>query len=134
LFNKILKPFGAHDLEPLPFPLTVGLLLFYCGTWIIGGFGVYFMLRSVGAEVGLATIPFLGGVSAVGAIVAVLAVFAPSGIGAREASMYGLLLAVTTSGAALGVTLINRLVITIVELVLFAVGVVSWRLTRPREG
>lgn len=132
LFNKILKPFGAHDLQPLPFPLTLGLLLFYCGTWIIGGFAVYFMLRSVGAEVGLATIPFLGGVSAVGAIVAVLAVFAPSGIGAREASMYGLLLAVTTSGAALGVTLINRLAITIVELLLFAVGVVSWRLTRPR--
>jgi glycosyltransferase 2 family protein len=95
---------------------------------------VYFMLRSVGAEVGLATIPFLGGVSAVGAIVAVLAVFAPSGIGAREASMYGLLLAVTTSGAALGVTLINRLAITIVELLLFAVGIVSWRLTRPRGG
>lgn len=130
LFNKLLKPFGAHDLEPLPFPLTLGLLLFYCGTWVIGGFGVYFMLRSVGAEVGLATIPFLGGVSAVGAIVAVLAVFAPSGIGAREASMYGLLLAVTTAGAALGVTLINRLAITLVELLLFAVGVVVWRLGR----
>jgi uncharacterized membrane protein YbhN (UPF0104 family) len=132
LFNKLLKPFGAHDLEPLPFPLTVGLLLFYCGTWIISGFAVYFMLRSLGAEVGLATIPFLGGVSAIGAIVAVLAVFAPSGIGAREASMYAVLLAVTTSGAALGVTLINRLAITLVELVLFAVGVVSWRLTRPK--
>jgi uncharacterized membrane protein YbhN (UPF0104 family) len=134
LFNKLLKPFGAHDLEPLPFPLTMGLLLFYCGTWIIGGFAVYFMLRSVGAEVGLETIPFLGGVSAVGAIVAVLAFFAPSGIGAREASMYGLLLAVTTSGAALGVTLINRLAITLVELVLFAVGVVSWRLGRAKRG
>jgi len=133
LFNKVLKPFGAHDLEPLPFPLTIGLLLFYCGTWIIGGFAVYFMLRSVGAEVGLETIPFLGGVSAVGAIVAVLAFFAPSGIGAREASMYGLLLAVTTSGAALGVTLINRLAITLVELVLFAVGVVTWRLGRARR-
>jgi uncharacterized membrane protein YbhN (UPF0104 family) len=133
LFNKLLKPFGAHDLEPLPFPLTVGLLLFYCGTWIIGGFGVYFMLRSLGAEVGLATIPFLGGVSAIGAIVAVLAFFAPSGIGAREASMYGVLLAVTTSGVALGVTLINRLAITLVELLLFAVGVVSLRLTRPKR-
>ncbi len=132
LFNKLLKPFGAHDLEPLPFPLTLGLLLFYCGTWIIGGFAVYFMLRSLGAEVGLATIPFLGGVSAIGAIVAVLAVFAPSGIGAREASMYAVLLAVTTSGAALGVTLINRLAITLVELLLFAVGIVSWRLTRPK--
>jgi uncharacterized membrane protein YbhN (UPF0104 family) len=135
LFNKLLKPFGAHDLEPLPFPLTVGLLLFYCGTWIISGFAVYFMLRSLGAEVGLATIPFLGGVSAIGAIVAVLAFFAPSGIGAREASMYGVLLAVTTSGAALGVTLINRLAITLVELILFAIGIVAWRLRPPkREG
>ena len=134
LFNKILKPFGAHNIEPLPFPLTIGLLLFYCGTWVISGFAVYFMLRSVGAEVGLATIPFLGGVSAVGAIVAVLAVFAPSGIGAREASMYGLLLALTTSGPALGVTLINRLAITLVELLLFAVGLASWRLARPRRG
>jgi uncharacterized membrane protein YbhN (UPF0104 family) len=134
LFNKMLKPFGAHDLEPLPFPLTLGLLLFYCGTWVIGGFAVYFMLRSVGAEVGLETIPFLGGVSAVGAIVAVLAVFAPSGLGAREASMYGLLLALTTSGAALGVTLINRLVITLVEVLLFAVGLVYWRFARARGG
>jgi glycosyltransferase 2 family protein len=133
LFNKLLKPFGADGLEPLPFPLTFGLLLFYCGTWLIGGFAVYFLLRSVGAEVGLETIPFLGGVSAVGAIVAVLAVFAPSGIGAREASMYGLLLAVTTAGPALGVTLLNRLAITLVEVLLFGAGVVSWRLTRPKR-
>jgi glycosyltransferase 2 family protein len=133
LFNKLLKPFGAHGLEPLPFPLMIGLLLFYCGTWIIGGFAVYFMLRSLGAEVGLEAIPFLGGVSAIGAIVAVLAVFAPSGLGAREASMYGVLLAVTTSGAALGVTLINRLAITLVELLLFAIGVVSLRFARPKK-
>jgi hypothetical protein len=32
------------------------------------------------------------------------------------------------------VTLINRLAITLVELLLFAVGVVSWRLTRPSRG
>jgi uncharacterized membrane protein YbhN (UPF0104 family) len=133
LFNKVLKPFGAHNIEPLPFPLTIGLLLFYCGTWVIGGFAVYFMLRSLGAEVGLATIPFLGGVSAIGAIVAVLAVFAPSGLGAREASMYGVLLAVTTSGAALGVTLINRLAITFIELLLFAIGVVMLRLGRAKR-
>jgi uncharacterized membrane protein YbhN (UPF0104 family) len=133
LMNKLLKPFGAESIEPLPFPLTLGLLLFYCGTWLIGGFAVYFMLRSVGAEVGLATIPFLGGVSAVGAIVAVLAVFAPSGLGAREASMYGLLLAITTSGPALGVTLLNRLAITLVEVLLFAAGLVTWRLSRSRQ-
>jgi glycosyltransferase 2 family protein len=126
LSEKILRPFGAETIEPLPFPLTMLLLLFYCGTWLVGGIAVYFFLRSLGSDPGVSTIPFLGGVSAVGAIVAVLAVFLPSGLGAREASMYGLLLAVTTSGPALGVTLLNRLAITLVELALFATGVVSW--------
>jgi glycosyltransferase 2 family protein len=130
--HKLLKPFGAESIEPLPFHVTAVLLLFYCGTWLIGGFGVYFMLRSLGSDPGIAAVPFLGGVSAVGAIVAVLAVFLPSGLGAREASMYGLLLAVTTSGPALGVTLLNRLAITVVELALFGAGVVTWRPRRRR--
>jgi hypothetical protein len=90
------------------------------------------MLRSLGTNPGLATIPFLAGVSAVGAIVSVLAIFVPSGLGAREASMYGLLLAITTPGPALGATLLNRLAITIVEVVLFGVGVVTWKSGRRR--
>jgi uncharacterized membrane protein YbhN (UPF0104 family) len=132
LGERLLKPFGAPTIEPLPFPLTIGLLLFYCGTWLIGGSALYFLLRSVGADPGLSTIAFLGGTSAVGAIVAVLAVFSPSGLGLREASMYGLLLAITSEGPALGATLMNRLAITLVELALFVAGVASWRLTRRR--
>jgi hypothetical protein len=132
LGDRLLKPFGASGVDPLPFPLTLALLVFYCGTWLIGGLAVYFLLRSLGSDPGLETIPYLGGVSAVGAIVSVLAIFLPSGLGAREASMYGLLLAVTTPGAALGVTLMNRLAITLVELLLFGVGVLSWR-SRRRE-
>jgi glycosyltransferase 2 family protein len=136
LSEKILKPFGAETIEPLPFPLTVLLLLFYCGTWLIGGIAVYFFLRSLGSDPGISAIPFLGGVSAVGATVAVLAVFLPGGLGAREGAMYGLLLAVSSSGPALGVTLLNRLAITLVELALFATGVVSWpgRKGGAREG
>jgi uncharacterized membrane protein YbhN (UPF0104 family) len=133
LSAKLLKPFGAEPIEPPPFPVTLLLLVFYCGTWLVGGLAVYFLLRSLGSDPGLATIPFLGGVSAIGAIVAVLAIFLPSGLGAREASMYGLLLAVTTSGPALGVTLLNRLAITLVELALFGAGVVSWRPGRAAE-
>jgi len=133
LTAKALKPFGGGDIEPLPFPTALGLLLFYCGTWIIAGFAVWFMLLSLNASPPVSTVPYLGGVSAVGAIVAVLAVFAPSGLGAREASMYGLLLAVTSAGPALGVTLMNRLAITTVEVILFGVGVASWRFGRRRE-
>jgi len=108
----------------------LSLFLFYCVTWVIGGCGLYALLRAVGANPGLVTIPYLGGVSAVGAIVAVLAVFAPSGLGVREASMYGLLLAVVDEGPALSAALLNRLTITVVELALFGVGVVSWRAVR----
>src|SRR6185312_8231662 len=58
LGQRLLRPFGAESIEPLPFSLTVGLLLFYCGTWLIGGFAVYFLMRSLGTNPGLATIPF----------------------------------------------------------------------------
>jgi uncharacterized membrane protein YbhN (UPF0104 family) len=132
LANKLLRPFGGGEIDALPFPVTLVLLVFYCGTWLIGGAAVYFMLRSLGSDPGLATIPFLGGTSAVGAIVAVVAVFSPSGLGVREASMYGLLLAITSEGPALGATLVNRLVITLVELALFGVGVIAWRGMRTR--
>jgi glycosyltransferase 2 family protein len=132
LSEKLLKPFGAESIDPLPFGVMIVLLLFYCATWIIGGIAVYFFLRSVGSDPGLSTIPYLGGVSAVGAIVAVLVVFLPGGLGAREASMYGLLLAITSSGPALSVTIINRLAITLVELLLFGAGLVTWR-PRRRE-
>jgi uncharacterized membrane protein YbhN (UPF0104 family) len=127
LTAKLLRPFGAHGVDPLPFRTTLGLLVFYCGTWLLGGLGLYFLIRSLGANPGWSTLPFLGGTSAIGAIVAVLAVFAPSGLGVREASMYGLLLAVTSSGAALDATILNRLVITVVELALFGVGLFGWR-------
>src|SRR5690348_5886827 len=105
------------------------LLSFYAGTWVLGGFAVWLLLRSVGAHPEVASIVYLGGVAAVGAIVAVVFVFAPSGIGVREASMYGLMLAVATPGQALGAVALNRLALTAVELILFVVG---WLLLRGR--
>jgi hypothetical protein len=63
----------------------------------------------------------------------VLAVFSPSGLGVREASMYGLLIAVTSKSEALGATILNRLTITAVEIALFFAGVLIWRLTRGRR-
>jgi glycosyltransferase 2 family protein len=98
------------------------LLIFYAGTWVLGGFAVWLLLRSVGAHPEVASIVYLGGVAAVGAIVAVVFVFAPSGIGVREASMYGLMLAVATPGQALGAVALNRLALTGVELILLLVG------------
>jgi uncharacterized membrane protein YbhN (UPF0104 family) len=108
------------------------LLVFYSGTWLIGGTALWLQLRAVGAHPGPGSIVFLGGVAAVGAIVAVLAFFAPSGLGPREASMYGLMLAITSTGAALGATVLNRLAITIVEVLLLLIG--GFALRRSERG
>ena len=122
LASRILRKLGYGSLPPLRTSTMAFLLLFYCGTWLIGGTALWLLLRSVGAHPGGGSIVFLGGVAAVGAIVAVLAVFAPSGLGPREASMYGLMLAVASQGAALGATLLNRVAITVVEVMLFVLG------------
>jgi uncharacterized membrane protein YbhN (UPF0104 family) len=101
-------------------------------TWIIGGAALFFLMRSLGANPSLADIPYLGGVAAVSAIVAFLSLITPSGLGVREATMYGLLLAITTKGVALGVTVLNRLTITAVEGLLLLAAALAWRfLPRP---
>ena len=125
--SRILRPFGATEVPALRYGRTLALLAFYAATWPLGGVALFFLLRSVGADPEISAIPFLGGASAVGAIVAVLAVFAPSGLGVREASMYGLMVAVVSEGAALGATVLNRVAITLVEAGLLLVGMLAWR-------
>jgi glycosyltransferase 2 family protein len=132
LATRFLRRFGYRELPPMRASTLVGLLVFYAGTWVIGGLGLWLLLRSVGAHPAGSTVVFLGGVSAVGAIVAVLVFFAPSGLGAREGSMYGLMLAITSSGTALSATLLNRVAITLVEVLLFLVGVLVLRRKEPR--
>ena len=123
LAGKVLRRLGyTRELPNVRGRTLTGLLVFYAGTWVLGGFALWLLLRSVGAHPELASIVFLGGTAAVGAIVAVVFVFAPSGLGVREASMYGLLLAVATPGQALGAVALNRLALTAVELLLLLVG------------
>jgi uncharacterized membrane protein YbhN (UPF0104 family) len=128
---RVFRPLAARVLRRLGYrrelpnlrgrTLTL-LLVFYAGTWVLGGFALWLLVRSVGAHPDSRTIVFLGGTAAVGAIVAVLAIFAPSGLGPREATMYGLLLTVAGPGQALGAVALNRLAITGVELLLLLAG------------
>lgn len=127
LARKVLRPFGASEVPPLPWTRALGILAFYLVTWPIGGVALFFLLRAVGGDPEWAAVPFLGGAAAVGAIVAVLAVFAPSGLGVREGAMYGLILAISPAGVALGATVLNRFAITVVEALLLLVGALAWR-------
>jgi uncharacterized membrane protein YbhN (UPF0104 family) len=128
---RVFRPFGGIELPPLPYRILLGLLAFYAASWVVGGAAFLFLVRSVGGTAGAESIVFLGGTAAVGAIVAVLSVIAPSGLGVREASMYALVLAVASSGVALGAVVLNRIAITLVEALLLVVGGVLYR--RRRE-
>lgn len=134
LAGRVLRRFGASELPALPLGITLRLVVFYSFTWLVGGTALFFLLRSVGGDPDVLSIAFLGGTSAVGAIVAVLSIIAPSGLGVREASMYGLLLAVVSEGVALGATVLNRLTITGVEAALLLIPAVSaWRLRGRKQ-
>lgn len=133
LASRILRRFGHRDLPPLRTKTMALLFLFYSVTWMIGGTALWFLLRSVGAHPDPVSIVFLGGTAAVGAIVAVLVVFAPSGLGVREGSMYGLMLAVASNGAALGAIVLNRVVITLIEVLLLVVGGLILRRSEPDQ-
>jgi glycosyltransferase 2 family protein len=123
--TRLFRPFGAPPPPLLRYRTMAGLLAFYSVSWVVGGVALLFLLRAVDADPGAETIVYLGGVGAVGAIVAVLSILAPSGLGVREASMYGLMLAVAPAGAALGATVLNRVAITVVEALLLLAAAIG---------
>jgi glycosyltransferase 2 family protein len=125
--SRLLRPLGAGRIPSLRYRTTLAVLAYYSLTWPLGGAALFFLIRAVGGDPDPASIPFLGGATAVGAIVAVLTVFAPSGLGVREASVYGLILTVTTPAAALGAIVLNRFAITVVEAALLGVGALAWK-------
>ena len=126
LTGSIFRRFGGTAAPALPYRTMLALLGFYAGSWLVGGAALLFMLRSLGGDPGVATIPYLGGTAAVGAIVSVLTLIAPSGLGVREGSTYALLLTVASEGVALGTTLVNRVAITVVEALLLGGAVAVW--------
>ncbi len=132
--DRLLVPLGDLPAPRLPTARAVRILLFYAGTWLIGGAALAVMARAFGGNVPLGAIPYLGGASAIGAIVAVLVVFAPSGLGVREGVVYALLLAYVDPATALVTVALNRLVITAVEAGLLAAVLVLRRLERVTAG
>ena len=132
LSRRVFRRFGGTEAPSLHYRTMLGLVAFYALTWVVGGAALFFLLRSVGGDPAVSSIPYLGGTAAVGAIAAVLSFFAPSGLGVREGSMYGLMLAVATEGVALGATVLNRVAITLVEAALLLGALAVWG-SRRRE-
>jgi uncharacterized membrane protein YbhN (UPF0104 family) len=113
--DRLLKRLGDEPIPRLPMMTAVTVLVYYGVTWLLGGLALREMALAFGADVPLSAVPYLGGASALGAIVAVLVVIAPSGLGVREGAVYALLLAYMDGATALVVVALNRILITGVE-------------------
>ena len=137
IFGRVAdRAFGRFQDEPiprLPFRAALPVFGYYCLTWLIGGFALLEMLRAVG-DAPLRAVPYLGGAGAVGAIVAVLVVVAPSGLGVREGAVYALLLAFADPTAALVAVALNRLLLTGVEAALLGIVTLVGRSRRAAPG
>ena len=48
LIKRVLAPFGVANMPPLPYATLLGLLAFYCFTWLVAGTALWFLLRSLG--------------------------------------------------------------------------------------
>ena len=120
LATRLSQRIGGGEIAPLPWATAIGVLVFYAFTWVIGGAALTALLAAVGAHPGVSAIAFLGGASAVGAIVAVVTVIFPSGLGVREGAVGAFMLALAPESAVVGAVVLNRLAITIVEALLLA--------------
>ena len=135
IINAVLKVIGKifkKELEiPMKYPQILKVVLMFIGNWLIVGFGFFILVRSVNPAVGWNEMLFCAGVFGISAIMGILAIFAPSGLGVREGIILaGLMLIMPESDAAV-ISVISRMWQTIAELMLaggaFAITVIMKR-------
>lgn len=135
IINAVLKAIGKifkKELEiPMKYSQILKVVLMFIGNWLIVGYGFFILVRSVNPAVGWNEMLFCAGVFGISAIMGILAIFVPSGLGVREGIILaGLMLIMPESDAAV-ISVISRLWQTIAELTLasgaFAVTLVTKR-------
>jgi hypothetical protein len=138
LFPALLRWLGkrfGRDMSELQLPsagVLVMITLGLCGVWVVAGSAYVMLSRAVvPAEAG--TLAFVSGwgIYASALVAGFAALFAPSGLGVREAVMLALL--EPSLGAAFGgvVTIASRVVITSLELTFSLWG--AWPALRERR-
>lgn len=147
LLSGVIKAVARLVRRP-PFAVTLGygeilrVLVLYVLNWIVFGMALFLLIRSFYA-VQPSSILLLAGGFSLAAMVGIVAVFAPSGLGVREALLAVFLGQVMPTGVALLSSVLSRVWLTVVELaavsvvflmirfdVIDADGVGGWRSLR----
>lgn len=126
IINFLLRIVGKlfrKDLQiPMKYPQMLGIVLMFIANWLIVGAGFFMLVQSIYPDILMSQALFCAGVWGISAIMGILAVFAPSGIGVREGIIIvGLMLVMPESEAAV-ISVVSRLWQTIPELILVALA------------
>ena len=130
-FLRIIGKLFKKDLQiPMKYSQMLKVVLLFVGNWLIVGFGFYILTKSIYPAVGLNELLFCAGIWGVSAIMGILAIFAPSGLGVREGIIMAGLMLIMPEGDAAVVSVVSRLWQTIPELVLVALAFIYSRIRK----
>ncbi len=127
LIGKIFK----KNLEiPMKYSQMLKVVLLFIGNWLIVGFGFFILTKSIYPAVEWSQLLYCAGIWGVSAIMGILAIFAPSGLGVREGIIVAGLMLIMPQSDAMVISVVSRLWQTIPELLLVVMAFVYSRIRR----
>ncbi len=135
IFNQILRLLRK---EPVAITISYSEVLWILGvcvlSWVAGGIGFYFFVDGV-FPICSRYFLFLTGALAISSTLGLLAIFAPSGLGVREATLVYLLSYVMPPPVAVILSVLTRIWMTVIEIALIGVVyLIAQFRKRSREG
>lgn len=122
IINLILKLVGKlfrKNLEiPMKYSQMIKVVLLFIANWLIIGTGFFILAKSICPALGLSQLLYCAGIWGVSAIIGILAIFAPSGLGVREGIIVAGLMLIMPQNEAVVISVVSRLWQTIPELLL----------------
>lgn len=118
-FLRIVGKLFKKDLQiPMKYSQMIKVVLMFIGNWLIVGVGFYMLVQSIYPDILPEQMLFCAGIWGISAIMGILAIFAPSGIGVREGIIVAGLSLVMPVNYAMVISVVSRLWQTIPELLL----------------
>ncbi|MBD5130370.1 MAG: flippase-like domain-containing protein [Ruminococcaceae bacterium] len=131
---KILGKIFKKDLEiPMKYTQILKVVLMFIGNWLVVGFGFFMLVKSVNPAVGWNEMLFCAGIYGISAIMGILAIFAPSGLGVREGIILAGLMLIMPESDAVVISVISRLWQTVAELILAGGAFVATLVMKRRK-
>ncbi len=126
IINFLLRRFGKFiKKDDLEIPMTYGqmfqVVALFIANWFIVGIGFYMLARSI-YPVPASQLLYAGGIFGLAAIIGIISIFAPSGIGVRESVIIAGLLLIVPEQYAVIISVVSRLWGTIAELILILIA------------